>query len=96
MHRFDWVGCNYCYSELERKLFSVLLDGTEFLTRVNGLDTTNNISGKEDAANNYARGHYTIGKVRFNWRISIRRLNCPRLVSPGTSASQSHGTTHYQ
>jgi len=24
------------------------------------------ISGKEDAANNYARGHYTIGKVRFN------------------------------
>lgn len=22
------------------------------------------ISGKEDAANNYARGHYTIGKVR--------------------------------
>ena len=23
------------------------------------------ITGKEDAANNYARGHYTIGKVRF-------------------------------
>ena len=23
------------------------------------------ISGKEDAANNYARGHYTIGKVSF-------------------------------
>jgi len=23
------------------------------------------ISGKEDAANNYARGHYTIGKVRI-------------------------------
>ena len=22
------------------------------------------ISGKEDAANNFARGHYTIGKVR--------------------------------
>ena len=27
------------------------------------------ISGKEDAANNYARGHYTIGKVR---RIRIK------------------------
>uniref|UniRef100_A0A7S3QCF1 Tubulin/FtsZ GTPase domain-containing protein n=1 Tax=Chaetoceros debilis TaxID=122233 RepID=A0A7S3QCF1_9STRA len=24
------------------------------------------ISGKEDAANNYARGHYTIGKVSFS------------------------------
>jgi len=28
------------------------------------------ISGKEDAANNYARGHYTIGKVRFDWRMN--------------------------
>jgi hypothetical protein len=23
------------------------------------------VSGKEDAANNYARGHYTVGKVFF-------------------------------
>jgi len=28
------------------------------------------ISGKEDAANNYARGHYTIGKVSFDGRMN--------------------------
>ena len=26
------------------------------------------ITGKEDAANNYARGHYTIGKVSFEFK----------------------------
>lgn len=30
------------------------------------------ISGKEDAANNYARGHYTIGKVRICCIIYLR------------------------
>ena len=25
------------------------------------------ITGKEDAANNYARGHYTIGKKLLTW-----------------------------
>ena len=28
------------------------------------------VSGKEDAANNYARGHYTIGKVDLKFHIS--------------------------
>ncbi len=25
------------------------------------------ITGKEDAANNYARGHYTIGETQVSW-----------------------------
>ena len=33
------------------------------------------ISGKEDAANNYARGHYTIGKEQIDLSMDkIRRL----------------------
>ena len=32
------------------------------------------ISGKEDAANNYARGHYTIGKVRIYSSARLIRL----------------------
>ena len=32
------------------------------------------ITGKEDAANNYARGHYTIGKVSRNLHKSLRNL----------------------
>ena len=28
------------------------------------------VSGKEDAANNYARGHYTIGKVDLKFHVS--------------------------
>ena len=30
------------------------------------------ISGKEDAANNYARGHYTVGNIFFNQHFTIR------------------------
>jgi len=30
------------------------------------------ITGKEDAANNYARGHYTVGKKL--WRILLRLI----------------------
>ena len=29
------------------------------------------ISGKEDAANNFARGHYTIGKLGFLYRVNL-------------------------
>ena len=33
------------------------------------------ISGKEDAANNYARGHYTVGKDQLNSTMDkVRRL----------------------
>ena len=35
----------------------------------------NMISGKEDAANNYARGHYTIGKEQIQAVLDkIRRM----------------------
>ena len=35
------------------------------------------ITGKEDAANNYARGHYTIGKEIVNIVLDrIRKLVC--------------------
>jgi tubulin alpha len=40
------------------------------------------ITGKEDAANNYARGHYTIGKEIIDLTLDrIRRLadNCTGL-----------------
>jgi tubulin alpha len=40
------------------------------------------ISGKEDAANNYARGHYTVGKQLLDTTLDrIRRLtdNCNAL-----------------
>lgn len=30
------------------------------------------ITGKEDAANNYARGHYTVGKVSRRQRVNSR------------------------
>lgn len=44
------------------------------------------ISGKEDAANNYARGHYTIGKEMIDSVIDrIRRVagEPPHLSDPG-------------
>lgn len=35
------------------------------------------ISGKEDAANNYARGHYTIGKDKIDKTLDrIRKMVC--------------------
>ena len=43
------------------------------------------ISGKEDAANNFARGHYTIGKEIVDLCLDrIRKLadNCTGLLSP--------------
>ncbi|KAL3055396.1 hypothetical protein OYC64_018141 [Pagothenia borchgrevinki] len=33
------------------------------------------ITGKEDAANNYARGHYTIGKEIIDWPTCIGFLH---------------------
>ena len=44
--------------------------------------TSEKCSGKEDAANNYARGHYTIGKEQIEVTIDkIRRMadNCSGL-----------------
>lgn len=39
------------------------------------------ISGKEDAANNYARGHYTIGKEIIDFVLErIRKLVCVLLT----------------
>ena len=32
------------------------------------------ITGKEDAANNYARGHYTIGNTNYNLSIAGKLL----------------------
>ena len=34
------------------------------------------ITGKEDAANNYARGHYTIGKEQIEVRVGKVILRC--------------------
>ena len=36
------------------------------------------ITGKEDAANNYARGHYTIGKEIVDLVLDRVRLACPK------------------
>jgi len=41
------------------------------------------ISGKEDAANNYARGHYTIGKEIIDTVLSrIRKMVRKKTVFP--------------
>lgn len=42
------------------------------------------ITGKEDAANNYARGHYTIGKDRID--LALDRIR--KLVSDSTSETK--------
>ena len=45
----------------------------------------NMITGKEDAANNYARGHYTIGKEQIEVTVDrIRRMadQCSGLQVP--------------
>lgn len=40
------------------------------------------ISGKEDAANNYARGHYTVGKEIIDLVLErIRKLVCPNVFT---------------
>lgn len=40
------------------------------------------ISGKEDAANNYARGHYTVGKEIIDLVLErIRKLVCPNVLN---------------
>ena len=36
------------------------------------------MTGKEDAANNYARGHYTIGKEIVDLVLDRVRLVCPK------------------
>ncbi|ETE58311.1 hypothetical protein L345_15966, partial [Ophiophagus hannah] len=41
------------------------------------------ISGKEDAANNYARGHYTIGKEIIDTVLGrIRKMASDRVIPP--------------
>lgn len=60
------------------------------------------ISGKEDAANNYARGHYTIGKEMVDSVIDrVRRvagqsspalLPCPPLMNAQTTAIPSRAS----
>ena len=57
------------------------------------------ISGKEDAANNYARGHYTIGKEIVDLALDrIRKLadNCTGLQVNHTDAhtTLSHSARH--
>ena len=52
------------------------------------------ITGKEDAANNYARGHYTIGKELIDLTLDrVRRLadNCT-----GLQVSILHAHIHLQ
>jgi len=40
------------------------------------------ITGKEDAANNYARGHYTVGKELVDLVLDrIRKLVCRHLLT---------------
>jgi len=57
------------------------------------------ISGKEDAANNYARGHYTIGKEIVDLALDrIRKLadNCTGLQVDHTAAHTplAHSARH--
>ena len=50
------------------------------------------ISGKEDAANNFARGHYTIGKEIVDLVLDrIRKLadNCTGLQGSATSLARN-------
>ena len=46
------------------------------------------ISGKEDAANNYARGHYTVGKELID--VVLERVR--KLTDQCTGAKQKHCT----
>ena len=39
------------------------------------------ITGKEDAANNYARGHYTIGKEQIDVTVEKIRLMADQCAS---------------
>lgn len=49
------------------------------------------ISGKEDAANNYARGHYTVGKEIID--LVLERVR--KLVRPGGKCISCYlGFTH--
>ena len=41
----------------------------------------NMITGKEDAANNYARGHYTIGKEQIDVTVEKIRLMADQCAS---------------
>lgn len=42
------------------------------------------ITGKEDAANNYARGHYSIGKDKIDMALDrIRKLVCTVMLEAG-------------
>ena len=41
----------------------------------------NMITGKEDAANNYARGHYTIGKEQIHTTLEKVGLQCVGLTN---------------
>jgi tubulin alpha len=39
------------------------------------------ITGKEDAANNYARGHYTIGKQSLNFERKKIKLKRSKIIA---------------
>ncbi|XP_051938078.1 tubulin alpha chain-like [Hippocampus zosterae] len=54
------------------------------------------ITGKEDAANNYARGHYTIGKAIIELVLDrIRKLVSTSVVEPYNSILTTHGTLEH-
>ncbi|XP_030321290.1 tubulin alpha-1C chain isoform X2 [Calypte anna] len=54
------------------------------------------ISGKEDAANNYARGHYTVGKEIIDLVLErIRKLVSTAVVEPYNSILTTHTTLEH-
>ncbi|XP_019737902.1 tubulin alpha chain-like isoform X2 [Hippocampus comes] len=54
------------------------------------------ITGKEDAANNYARGHYTIGKAIIELVLDrIRKLVSTSVVEPYNSILTTHSTLEH-
>lgn len=60
---------------IEKSLESVLLDEVRTGTYRQLFHPETLISGKEDAANNYARGHYTVGKEIIDLVLDrIRKL----------------------
>ena len=48
------------------------------------------ITGKEDAANNYARGHYTIGKEQID--VTVEKI---RLMADQCASLQASFSNHF-
>ena len=55
----------------ERETFAYFVDEVRTGTYRDLFHPSQLITGNEDAANNYARGHYTIGKVNINYSYII-------------------------